>query len=617
MFLFHNLISPSTTLQSINSMDILDDQCQENNTLFDTVEKLRAQNTSLLSEVQLLRESNEKLVLKYRESEGKIVNLQHELSVKESEDLVSKSDVGRGKKEGIFEEIEGFKVKKNELKEDFSRGFEMLRLIKESLIRANVGLGVGEDELGKEIDHGCEGQKESGFEWKGMKEFFEELDFVSRMAKRVEEKLSDCGDKVDLLNVIEACKRRNDELMDGFDLVVASLARINEGLEVGDKVDDQCEGVMKEEVSSSEEDGLERLMEVQPFSMKLDLASRMVKRVECKLEEYREKVKKEKRELEMSVVSLTEENRDINGLLRVALVEKEALEKSLDKLKGDNEQKRAPLLQLAERSLQRVGFGFFMGGSGFEQQEIQDNPVSNSSVGLDTSSESEAEVVSLAFAVENLMKNLRLEISRLRIALDESRSDSERLENLTEKQVQQITELTVYIKELEDQKRILTQNVEGFLIEIKSAEEDAERWRDACELEVEAGNRVIQERDKVVAILTQELEKTRSALQVSNSKIKSKEELVVAAMAAQSAAETSLQLADSRAAELRQRIELLTRQLEEADNRDKNNESKVSRLCWPWLAFKPTTPANADRSKFRNIDVTQMLPETQTLLQTG
>ncbi|CAL5341594.1 unnamed protein product [Camellia sinensis] len=65
---------------------------------------------------------------------------------------------------------------------------------------------------------------------------------------------------------------------------------------------------------------------------------------------------KEKRELENSVASLTEENRDINSLLRIALVEKEAVEKSLNKLKGNNnEQKRVAILQIAERGLQKVG----------------------------------------------------------------------------------------------------------------------------------------------------------------------------------------------------------------------------------------------------------------------
>ncbi|KAM1281967.1 hypothetical protein ACFX2I_022513 [Malus domestica] len=84
--------------------------------------------------------------------------------------------------------------------------------------------------------------------------------------------------------------------------------------------------------------------------------ARLAASAEAKVSEYKELRKKEK-ELEKSVVSLTEKNRDISSLLRVALVEKEAVEK---KLKGNSEQKRVALLHIAERGLQKVGFGFIM-----------------------------------------------------------------------------------------------------------------------------------------------------------------------------------------------------------------------------------------------------------------
>lgn len=84
----------------------------------------------------------------------------------------------------------------------------------------------------------------------------------------------------------------------------------------------------------------------------------LVKKVGLKLDEFKEKGKDEKRELEYSLVSLTEENRDVNDLLRIALVEKEAVEKSQNKLIGNNEQKRGAIFQIAERGLQKVGFGF-------------------------------------------------------------------------------------------------------------------------------------------------------------------------------------------------------------------------------------------------------------------
>ena len=113
-----------------------------------------------------------------------------------------------------------------------------------------------------------------------------------------------------------------------------------------------------------------------------------------------------------------------------------------------------------------------------------------------------------------------------------ARSDTERLQSLTEKQAQQITENTQYIKELEDRERVLVQNViiyfikklkifwcipgaylvisdiiafncykvEELLMEIKETEAEVARWREACELEVEAGKKEMGERDKVVKV---------------------------------------------------------------------------------------------------------------------
>lgn len=118
------------------------------------------------------------------------------------------------------------------------------------------------------------------------------------------------------------------------------------------------------------------------------------------------------------------------------------------------------------------------------------------------------------------------------------RSDNERLQSLTTKQAQEITENALYIKELEERERLLAQNVmiwsineqddfffslskylksretailcanfviccfqwkiEDLLIDIRETETEVARWREACELEVEAGKNEVEERDKVV-----------------------------------------------------------------------------------------------------------------------
>ncbi|KAK7343694.1 hypothetical protein VNO77_12644 [Canavalia gladiata] len=367
-----------------------------------------------------------------------------------------------------------------------------------------------------------------------------------------------------------------------------SLSRVIEGLDL--------EGEKDETFVKDGEGGSELLEEAR-------LISRFTMEVETRVDKYKELRNKEKRELESSLISLTEENRDINNLLRIALLEKEALEK---RIKG-HDHKRMPLLQFAEFGLQKVGFGFMMGSGNNEQ------PTESSGSGMVTKSdgsESEDEVVSLASTVERIMKNLRLEITQLRRSLEASRSDTERLQCLTEKQAKEIVENKLYIKELEDRERILAQSVEEFLMEIKEAEEEVARWKEACELEVEAGKKEIEERDKLVGALKQELQKTKGALDISNGKLRIKEELAVTAIAAQEAAERSLQLADSRAVELRQQVEELTRQLEEAEKRERNSH-KVRRICWPWQLFKLSYVNNANT---RVGNAKRMLPEMQALI---
>ncbi|CAI9775029.1 unnamed protein product [Fraxinus pennsylvanica] len=193
--------------------------------------------------------------------------------------------------------------------------------------------------------------------------------------------------------------------------------------------------------------------------LELKVVSGLIDEVELKLSEYKEVMKKENRELENRVVSLTEENRDINSLLRIALAEKEALKK-LNRVKGNNEQKRIVFLQIAERGLQKVGFGFMIGNKVNEQ--LKDNPEDKSD-----GSESEEEAVSLASTVEKITKNLRLEITQLRTSLEESRSDALCLQSIADKQAKKLAEDALRIEKLENREMLLTENVEALLAEIK------------------------------------------------------------------------------------------------------------------------------------------------------
>ncbi|KAG2401583.1 uncharacterized protein HKW66_Vig0193810 [Vigna angularis] len=309
---------------------------------------------------------------------------------------------------------------------------------------------------------------------------------------------------------------------------------------------------------------------------------------------------KELRSIVSMVDENTKENYDISLNNRVPYFEEVLKEKEKDG--GKREMGRCLWFWINEASVEKR-FGWFMMGGGNTEQSTEISGAKSDS------SECEEEVVSVLFSkastVERMMKNLRLEITRLRRSLEESRSDTERLQCLTEKQAKEIAENKLYIKELEDRERTLAQNVEEFLMEMKAAEEEVARWKEACELEVEAAKVEIEERDKMVAVLKQELHKTKTNLDISNGKLRLKEELAMTAITAQEAAERSLKLADARAVELRGRVEELTRQLEETDKCE-NNIHKVRRICWPWQFFKlaNTGVGNAKR----------MLPEMQALI---
>ena len=92
-------------------------------------------------------------------------------------------------------------------------------------------------------------------------------------------------------------------------------------------------------------------------------------------------------------------------------------------------------------------------------------------------------------------------------------------------------------------------------------------------------------------------------------KLRSKEEMAAAAIAARSAAERSLQRADERAAEFRERLEELNKQVEEADmNRDYRLGVWWLDSCWP-------SSRNRHRSSNNTRGGTQLVAEMEELLE--
>ncbi|KAF6175100.1 hypothetical protein GIB67_022781 [Kingdonia uniflora] len=212
-------------------------------------------------------------------------------------------------------------------------------------------------------------------------------------------------ERFEIQNKLDVSQERIEGFLRSLDLVGSVKECLIRVLKKMGK--ENSENVSEEGFVLDEKDELKKFLSQMMFVYKL--ASKTEEGF-VKCEEMR---RKEKRELENSVVSLTEENRDINSLLRIALVEKEAGEKAISRLKGNGEQKRVALLQIAERGLQKVGFGFMRSAP---TGDSLDNLGSKSD-----SSECDEEVVSLASMVEKMMKNLRIEITQLRRSLEESR----------------------------------------------------------------------------------------------------------------------------------------------------------------------------------------------------
>lgn len=210
--------------------------------------------------------------------------------------------------------------------------------------------------------------------------FHLKIDEELKAKETLENEVQVCKEKIERLEIER--KERDGFLvncLDSLRSIKENLVGIIEGVsdEKGENGVDEIEGTSVESELESE---LEQ--ESRAVWEEIMAVTRLVDSAEVKVNEYKELRHKERRELGNSVVSLTEENRDISTLLRIALVEKEAVEK---RLKGNSEHKRVAILQ-------RVGFGpfGFLMGSGGNEQTLDGMGSSKSD-----SSECEEEVVSL------------------------------------------------------------------------------------------------------------------------------------------------------------------------------------------------------------------------------
>ncbi|XP_039158800.1 uncharacterized protein LOC104456882 [Eucalyptus grandis] len=139
------------------------------------------------------------------------------------------------------------------------------------------------------------------------------------------------------------------KIADSIKAVKESLARIIQS------PDD--EKVVEREEDESLDTGEELDRESRLVREEILEGTRLVYRVESKVNDYKETKKKERKHLENSEVSLTEENRDISSLSRIALVKKEAMEKSLNKLRGVMSRRGWHCCNLLNKGYRESGLG--------------------------------------------------------------------------------------------------------------------------------------------------------------------------------------------------------------------------------------------------------------------
>ncbi|BAT06691.1 uncharacterized protein At3g49055 [Oryza sativa Japonica Group] len=344
----------------------------------------------------------------------------------------------------------------------------------------------------------------------------------------------------------------------------------------------------------------------------------LAKEVQINFSGYMEMQRKEEKRFGSMISSLKKENQDIRSMLKIAVTEKEAAENRLCVLKGDKDQGRSAILQIAEKGLHKVGFGFIMDVITGES-EREENMSSNSATEISTTGrESDQGVDSLTSVVGKTMENMQNEINDLRQALHKSRSDCDRLQLLAAEQAQKIVKYELHIKDLEEREIFLLHSVEELTVDLKEVEREAARWREACELEVEAGKDAIKQLNQEVALLTEELRRVKADLEAANSKLQLKEKLAATAMAAQAAADECLKLADSRSAGLQLRIEELTKQIEQEDEHAGKERGSAHRrtryACWPLRRLRVISASSSARKWF--VDQNGRLPPgTEALLQ--
>ncbi|KAK7318676.1 hypothetical protein RJT34_03381 [Clitoria ternatea] len=282
-----------------------------------------------------------------------------------------------------------------------------------------------------------------------------------------------------------------------------------------------------------------------------------------------EEKNREIKSLDEMVNRLIKEKDQIGSLLRSALSKR---------MTSDKSSRKSELFKAAENGLREAGIDFKF------SKLLGDGKVAASNDQSEiTEKEEEDEIYSLAGALEDVVKASQVEIIELQHTVDGLRAELSLLKQHIEAQAKELDHRMHRIEELEEKERVASENIEGLMMDIAAAEEEINRWKVAAEQEAAAGRGVEQEFVAQLSALKQELEEAKQSMLESEKKLKFKEETAAAAMAARDAAEKSLKLADLRSSRLRERVEELTHQLEDLENReDSRGRNRPRYVCWPW-----------------------------------
>ncbi|XVF85080.1 hypothetical protein PTKIN_Ptkin17bG0089700 [Pterospermum kingtungense] len=348
-------------------------------------------------------------------------------------------------------------------------------------------------------------------------------------------------------------------LVDQLNLVARIHERIYDVIKIVD-ADDMDQSDVSESFFLPQETGFEENVRACLAGMEsiFELTRILVEKTKSLMEEKNHEVKS----LNETVGRLIKEKEHIGSLLRSALSKR---------MISETKSKTNDLFRTAENGLKEAGIDFKFSKLIGDENKAEDQDLEQD------------EIYTLAGALENIVKTSQLEIIELQHAVEELRAESSVLKEHVEAQAKELNHRMRRIEELEEKERVANESVEGLMMDVAAAEEEIVRWKSAAEQEAAAGRAVEQEFLAQLSAVKQELEEAKQAMLESKKKLKFKEETAAAAMAARDAAEKSLRLADMRATRLRERVEELSRQLEEFETREDSRGRNGPRyVCWPW-----------------------------------